>query len=98
MRIFNGHVGYGILNIRIVERERVDAMVNARHWIRKERDENMCNEGFIDDMDAAFVVGKFVELSEAPPTIRFRDMHNYCEQVGKKPFELTEEEMAQFQN
>ena len=48
-------------------------------------------------MDAAFLDGKFVEPSEAPPRIRFRDMHNYCEQVGKKPFELTEEEMAQFQ-
>lgn len=65
--------------------------------LRKERDESMGNEGFIDDMDAAFLDGKFVEPSEAPPRIRFRDMHNYCEQVGKKPFELTKEEMAQFQ-
>lgn len=64
--------------------------------VRKDRDENMSEKHFIDDMDAAFPDGKYVEPSDGPPRIRFRDMHNYCKQAGKKPFELTEEEMEQF--
>lgn len=64
--------------------------------LRKERDKNMSNKHIIDDMDGAFPDGKYVESSDGPPRIRFRDMDNYCKQIGKKPLELTEEEMAQF--
>ncbi len=64
--------------------------------VRKERDDIVPNKYYIDDMDAAFPNGKYVEPSDAPPRIRFRDMHNYCKRAGKKPLELTEEEMEQF--
>lgn len=64
--------------------------------VRKERDIILQKNQFKDDMDAAFPDGKYVEPSDGPPKIRFRDMHNYCKQVGKKPLELTTEEMEQF--
>jgi hypothetical protein len=51
----------------------------------------MNNKHFIDNMDAAFPDGKFVELSKEPPRIRFRDMD-----VEKKNTRISEEEMNQF--
>ncbi len=57
----------------------------------------MSNKQYIDDMDAAFPDGEYVEPSDGPRRIRFHDMHNYCKQVGKKPLELTKKEMEQFQ-
>lgn len=64
--------------------------------VRKEHGEAMKDKHFIDDMDAAFPNGKFVEPSDSPPRIRCRDMHNYCKRIGKTPLELTKEEMEQF--
>lgn len=64
--------------------------------VRKDRDEIMPNKYFIDDMDAAFPDGRYVEPSDGPARIRFRDMHNYCKKVGKKPLELTKKELDEF--
>lgn len=59
-------------------------------------EESLPKKRFIDDMDAAFQDGKYVSPNEGPPSVKFRDMNNYCKQVGKKPVELTDEEMEQF--
>ncbi|MGD6900481.1 hypothetical protein [Bacillus infantis] len=64
--------------------------------VRKDREESLPKKRFIDDMDAAFQDGKYVSPNEGPPRVKFRDMNNYCKQVGKKPVELTDEEMEQF--
>nr|WP_106780799.1 hypothetical protein [Lysinibacillus timonensis] len=73
-----------------------DSSTGKKTVLRKESEEFMTNRELIDDMDAAFPNGKYVEPSDAPPRIRFRDMNSYCERVGKEPFELTEEELNQF--
>jgi hypothetical protein len=53
-------------------------------------------EEIMDVYDRLHPNGKYFMPSGGPPKIRFRDMNNYCKQVGKKSMELTEEEMEQF--
>lgn len=64
--------------------------------VRKERDDMKHEVEIMDEYDRLHPNGKYVMPSGEPPRIRFRDMNNYCNKVGKKPMELTEEEMEQF--
>lgn len=64
--------------------------------VRKERDNVKYQEEIMDEYDRLHPNGKYVMPSGELPRIKFRDMNNYCKQVGKKPMELTEEEMEKF--
>ncbi|MGY0692486.1 hypothetical protein ACW2QC_06780 [Virgibacillus sp. FSP13] len=51
---------------------------------------------FIDDMDEAFPSGIFTTPNGKVPNLRFRDMHEWCQENGKNPETLTKEELEQF--
>lgn len=48
---------------------------------------------FVDDMDQAFPDGVFTNPNGKIPNLRFRDMHKWCEDNGRNPEALTEEDL-----
>lgn len=57
----------------------------------------MSQKDFVDDMDQAFPDGVFTTPNGKIPNLQFRDMHKWCEDNGRNPEALTEEELKQFE-